>query len=536
MSGRKGRGTGIVLVTRILAVVALILIGIVAYMGYTAWSDTQEVFRDVTVELGTESLGIRAFMTEKAVGSRVSFVTDPGKIDLSEIQQTKIVLKHGTQNHTVLLTVQDTQAPAADIPQQWEASVLEDLPAAEALAAGVQDASEVRVYYAEEPVIPEDYSDVDVTLVLEDESGNKTEKVCRFHFTGWLLDSYVLELGQTLTPDALLTNPEKDQALAEQMDLSNVNTVGQHTITVTSGNTRADCVITVQDTTAPELKLQNVRIQPGETVEAKDFVVSVSDLSGDPEISVVGQLPDCSKNGTHTVTVEAKDLHGNATSREATLWVSDNRNPPEIKGAEEAMVVEKHTSPDFLAGVYAEDDIDGEIIADVDTSALDMTKAGTYYITYTAMDSSGNTGTYKRKVTVEPDEEDTAAKVKEVAESLPDDPEAIRDYVHDLIGYRGDAWGGDDPVWYGFTNHAGNCFVHANTLKALLDYKGYETQLIWVTNKSHYWLIIKLDEGWRHIDSTPSYQHEKVGLGTDKVRYQNLNGRNWDRSKWPKCE
>lgn len=535
MSGKKGKGTGMKLAIRILLVITLVLVGIVGFMGYTAWSDSQEVFRDVTVELGTESLGIRAFMTEKAVGSRVSFVTDPAKIDLSKIQQTNIVLKHGTKNHTVLLTVQDTQAPTAEIAQQQEISVAEEIPEAAALVGNIQDASEVKVYYAEAPVIPEDYSDVDVQIILEDAAGNQTQQTCRFHFTGWLLDSFVLELGETLTPDMLLTNPEKDQALMEQIDLRSINTLGEHTITVTSGNAQADCLIVVQDTTGPNLKLQNVRIKPGESVEAKDFVVSVSDLSGDPEISLVGELPDCSENGTHIITIEATDISGNVTSKEATLWVSDNMNPPEIKGAEEAMVVEKHSEPDFLAGVYAEDDIDGEIKADVDTSDLDLTKAGTYYITYTAMDSSGNTGTYKRKVTVEPDEEDTAAMVAEIAESLPNDPEAIRDYVHDTIAYSSN-WGGDDPVWHGFTVNSGNCYVHALSLQALLEYKGYETQLIWVTNESHYWLIIKLDEGWRHIDSTPSYQHEKVGLGTDKVRYQNLNGRNWDRSKWPKCE
>lgn len=536
MSGRKGKGTGIGLLIRILLVVMLILAGIVGFMGYTAWVDAQEVFRDVTVELGTEAVGIRAFMTEKAVGSRASFVSDPAKIDLSQVQQTELVLKHGTRNHTVSLTVQDTTAPTADIMQQQEVSVLEAMPEAAVLVSNIQDASEVSVYYAEEPVVPEDYSDVDVQIVLEDAHGNQTQLTSRFHFTGWLLESYVSELGSTLTADMLLTDPEKDQALMEQIDLSEVTTVGEHTVTVVTGNTQEVCVITIQDTTAPELKVQNVRIKPGETTEVKDFVVSSSDISGEPEISLVGDLPDCSKNGTHTITIEAKDINGNSTTREATLWVSDNMNPPKIRGADEAMVVEKHSEPDFLKDVYAKDDIDGEIEAEVDTSDLDLTKAGTYYITYSAIDSSGNTGTHKRKVIVEPDEEDTAALVAEIAETLPDDPESIRDYVHDLIGYRGDAWGGDDPVWYGLNNHAGNCYVHAHTLQAFLEYKGYETQLIWVTNESHYWLIIKLDEGWRHIDSTPSSQHEKVGLGTDKVRYQNLNGRNWDRSKWPKCE
>ena len=81
MSGKKGKKSGRKLLTRILLVVALILAGMVGFMGYTAWVDAQEVFRDVTVELGKEAVGIRAFMTEKAVASRASFVTDPAKID-----------------------------------------------------------------------------------------------------------------------------------------------------------------------------------------------------------------------------------------------------------------------------------------------------------------------------------------------------------------------------------------------------------------------------------------------------------------------
>jgi len=340
MSGRKGKKTGMKWLIRILLVVMLILAGVVGFMGYTAWVDSQEVFRDVTVELGTEALGIRAFMTGKAVGSRVSFVSDPAKIDLSQVQQTQVVLKHGTQNYTVSLTVQDTIAPAADVAQQQEVSVLEAMPEAAMLVSNIQDASEVKVSYAEEPQVPEDYSDVDVQILLEDAHGNQTRQTCRFHFTGWLLESFVLELGDTLTPDQLLTNPEKDQALMEQMDLSTVTTVGEHIITVATGNTQADCVITIQDTTAPELKVQNVRRMPGETVEVKDFVVSASDLSGDPEISLVGELPDCSQNGTHNITIEARDVSGNVTTREATLWVSDNMSPPEIRGADEAMVVE----------------------------------------------------------------------------------------------------------------------------------------------------------------------------------------------------
>ncbi|MGN1002847.1 MAG: immunoglobulin-like domain-containing protein [Oscillospiraceae bacterium] len=512
------------------------LCGAVGYMGYSVWSDSQTVFRNVTVELGAETLSIRDFMTDQAKEKRVSFVSDPSTVDLSKVGVTALTLKHGTQTYTVTLTVQDTLKPEAVIEQEHTVSIAEGFPEARELVQEVKDASDVRIYYAQEPWIPEDYSDSNITVVVEDVCGNKLEQSCRFHYYGWLKESCTLELGASLTPEMLLTDPERDGDLLDPVQLAEIaGSTGEHVLTVSTGNTQESCTVLVEDTTGPELELQNVRRYPGETVELEDFIVYTSDLSGEPQVRMVSEEPDCSVQTTYTVTIEAEDAWGNVTTADAILWVSKNMSPPEIKGASEPISMEKYSTVDFLEGVTAKDDIDGKCEVTVDTSSLDTSTAGTYYITYSSIDSSGNVGTYKRKVVVEPNEEDTAALVKELADSLPDDPELIRDYVRDNIAY-GSSWGGDDPVWYGFTNNTGNCFVHANCLKALLDYKGYETQLIWVTNKSHYWLIIKLDIGWRHIDSTPSYQHRKISLMTDAERYQNLNGRNWDRSLWPACE
>ena len=101
-------------------------------------------------------------------------------------------------------------------------------------------------------------------------------------------------------------------------------------------------------------------------------------------------------------------------------------------------------------------------------------------------------------------------------------------------------WGDDDPIWYGFNNRRGNCYVHAHCLKALLDYKGYNTQFIWVTDKSHYWLIIELNGGWKHIDATPGVYHSRYSLMNDTQRYETLvyygKNRDWDRSAWPACD
>ena len=131
--------------------------------------------------------------------------------------------------------------------------------------------------------------------------------------------------------------------------------------------------------------------------------------------------------------------------------------------------------------------------------------------------------------------EDTAAMVREIADSLGNDPEEIRDYVRSSIRYNHD-WGGEDPIWYGFTTRTGNCYVHAQCLKAIFDLKGIESQFIWVVDKSHYWLQVKIDGAWKHIDPTPGPSHSKYSLMSDAQRLSTLSGRKWDTSLWPACE
>jgi hypothetical protein len=179
------------------------------------------------------------------------------------------------------------------------------------------------------------------------------------------------------------------------------------------------------------------------------------------------------------------------------------------------------------------DEITGELTVDL---PRDLSATGTVRITVTARDASGNLTRVRRKITVLHDEEDTLALVKSIAAELGDDPEALRNYVRSSISYT-HSWGGDDPVWYGFTYRQGNCYVHALCLKAIFDEKGINNQLIWVTDKTHYWLIVEIEPGvWRHIDPTPSNIHSTYSLMTDDMRYWTLSGRNWDRSQWPACE
>ena len=386
----------------VLLLTAVLLLALLGWMGYTVWCDSQQVFHDVTIELGqTTSLSIRDFLTPLGNPARASFVTDPTSVDLTKVGRSSLTLKHGTQRKVVNLIVEDTTPPSVEVLPEFTVSVTDPLPQAGALVEKVIDLSQVRVYYAADPVTPDDYADTTVTIVVEDTSGNQTQGQCLFHFTGWLLESCTVELGNAPTPELLLANPEKDAGLLKQAELQEAAaSLGEHTLTVTTGRASAKCTVTVRDTTPPSLELRNVHRFPGKEVTAEDFVVSAEDISGKPVISAV-QLPDPYAEGAHTITIEAADSSGNVTRKEATLWISGDEDPPIIQGADKELTVQKDSSPNLLEGVSATDETDGKCDVTVDTSGLDLSKPGSYSVTYSAMDKSGNTAACQRTIIVE---------------------------------------------------------------------------------------------------------------------------------------
>lgn len=513
----------------------VLIVGLLALCGYQLWYYNLPKFQDVTVELGTETVRLGDFATQYAKTGKLGFVSDPGKVDLSRVGSEEIVLSHGSKQETVTLTVADTVAPEVTFVEKLTRRIDESLPEAKDFITDISDESETKVCFASDVVIPKDYSDITVTVVVEDAVGNTTQGSCVLTFS-WMQESFALEYGHTLAKEDLLLDPDRDASLIlqEEIDAVNAGAVGEYIVTGRVGQQTVDCHITVADTQGPELTLKNVRIPVRGWVNLNSFVESATDISGVADIRLMSE-PDVITPGKQTVLVEAEDIYGNITTQEAILWVANEYVPPHISGANSTLVLEKHSEVDLLEGVSAYDQQDGDCEVYCDTGSLDFHKAGTYYIIYSAVDNSGNEARMWRKVIVNHDQEDTDALVASIAEKLSDDPEAIRDYVRRSISYNHD-WGGEDPVWYGFTNRVGNCYVHAMCLKAIFDLKGIESQLIWVTNKTHYWLIVNIDGTWKHIDATPGRTHSRYSLMNDAQRLETLSGRTWDTTQWPACE
>ncbi len=510
-----------------LGAAALVLLTALALSGYTLFHYLQPKFQDVTMELGEEFPAITQFLTPYAKKEQVTLLTTSP--DISKAGDVALHFSHGGREETVILSVKDTTAPAVTFQNLTVDIDAQVKP--EDFLAEVKDFSPTTASFAADFDRPESGT-ADLEVVVTDASGNQTAGTCSVTYV-WMHEAVTLELGEKLTREMVLLNAERDGKLLSKTKVDKINKsgTGEYVLTLKRDGQTNTCTVTVQDTTPPTLKLKTVDIDLGDKVTVKKFIKESSDASGKVTTAFV-ETPSVKEEGTQQVTIEAVDKNGNKTTATATLHIHKDSKPPVFSGLK-AMTVQKNSTPNFKSGVKAVDAKDGAVEFSVNTSKVNLGKAGTYYATYTAKDAAGNKASARRKITVTHSDADTKELVQKLAAKVSSDPVEIMKYVRKTIKYNSN-WGGNDPVWYGLKNKAGNCYVHAKVLEAVLKEKGFKTQLIWVTDKSHYWNLVYVDGGWKHIDSTPGTKHP-TRLMNDEDRHNNLQGRDWDRSKWPVC-
>ena len=521
------------------ALIVVLVVGLVGTGCILYQMNQLPAFRDVTMELGGGLPTITQFLTELGDPEKAVLVTPSNQIDLTRVGQQLLTFRQNGKEETVTLTVLDTQAPVVAFREVT--LPLGTAPRAEDLVASVQDHSPVTVAFAQTPAVPETFGTVTAQVLVTDSSGNTTAGQCSIHYA-WLRDAITVELGDTLEIVDLLLRPEDAALYTDQaaVDRINASGLGTYLITGTNAGQSCQCVVTVRDTVGPDLKVKALVLEQGKTAMASEFVDTTWDLSGDVTVTLAKE-PDYTKLGVQTVTVEARDASGNVTAMETTLEIREDMTPPVFQGLGD-MRVEIDSTPDYAANVVAVDSKDGYVEFTFHAIQEDTSRSGSYYVIYTAVDKAGNKATAQRKVIVDHDQSDIDALVAKYADQLSDDPVEIMNWCYENIWYWGDGWGDGDPVWFGFTQWEGNCYVHAYCLQAILDYKGYETQIIWTTEKTHYWVLVNIggegeDAVWRHIDSTPGNIHLGYGLMDDEHRLWTLSGgRVWDFDQWPACE
>jgi hypothetical protein len=358
----------------------------------------------------------------------------------------------------------------------------------------------------------------------------------------------------TKTPDISKFIKDKDVQGTFITDLStiNMNVPSVYKIQIQIGKKAYTSNLEVKDTVAPTAEVVNQEIWAKEEKNAEAFVKDIVDATA-VKVSFKEQ-PDFSKGGAYEVLVMLEDSSGNKSELKASLIIKEDTEPPVINGTRNQNIYIGDAVA-YKKDVTVTDNRDENVKLEVDSSSVDLKKAGSYNVIYTAADSSGNTTTKtatfkvteKPKVAVNKQDLDVLAD-KVLATiitngmSKKEKAKAIYKWTKSHISYIDYS---DKSDWVkaaiqGFNQGKGDCFNYFATAQALLNRAGIENQGIIKINGHHYWSLINIDNGWYHFDTTPrkgDNNFYSLFMLTD-AQIENYskahnNSHVWDKAKYP---
>ncbi len=196
------------------------------------------------------------------------------------------------------------------------------------------------------------------------------------------------------------------------------------------------------------------------TTKSVTRTVHVADLTG-PDITVEGEVTvfkgyptsdivlnysaidlfdgDCTAsvervNNSDHIMLYATDKKGNKSEKKVNVKFVDDTKPPVITLKGEKFVLlnpgESYTDP----GASAKDDRDGDISNLITNSGMpDISKKGSYEITYTVTDKGGNKATAVRYIVVTPKRNETNPGQKVIYLTFDDGPSSNTPYILDIL-------------------------------------------------------------------------------------------------------
>lgn len=174
------------------------------------------------------------------------------------------------------------------------------------------------------------------------------------------------------------------------VDISKINfsRTGKYPITYSYNNIKTTITIELKDTIKPDLETQELTIDLGMKVEARDLIKAGYDSNR----TQVKFKQNYQFNEVGDQNVEIVICRGdNCITKQSVVHIKPkDTTPPEILGIRNLSVL-KDSDIDLLSSVSVKDNQDDSPILTIDSSNLDISKVGDYQITYHAKDRSLNT-------------------------------------------------------------------------------------------------------------------------------------------------
>ena len=546
----------------IISIISIIVISCLAIILFNIFRP--KIKNIVQIELGTQEIKIQDFLTEEKDAENAEFITDISQIDLSKVGTHEITIKLNNKEYKSVLEIKDTTAP--EVKFQDVCAYLDYQINPEDFIVEKNDKSNMEVSIGNEITI-NGFGYYHPIIIVKDEYGNQSSQVCLL-IISYIKNKITLEYGNKLTKQDLLFNFDEYQDTVNQEDLDVINNsdVGEYELKSNYQGQEKITKIIIQDTVAPELVLKNVSLYTGQTItDANQFVEKAEDLAG-VTLNILTEI-NYSTIGDQEVTIEATDGHGNKTSQKAILTIKEDKEGPVFSGLSDLKVT-KGSTADYKKGVTAKDDKDGDVEFTVDSSSVNLDKAGTYNVTYTATDKSGNATTQNRKVVVSEKTTTSSTSSSSTSNSSSSSSDvyakadefiakatsgvsgtsnkiiAIKNYLRNNIKYShrynaSNTGSVNNAAMKAFTAYEGDCYIHAAAAQVMFTRIGVQSIIVNALDYTHYWNMVDINGGWKHVDPTPGWAYADVDFMNDAKRLETLRRisgyeyRDWDRSKFP---
>lgn len=327
-------------------------------------------------------------------------------------------------------------------------------------------------------------------------------------------ESVFLETGSGQIPLEQFPKEGKPVQLLTDVSGIDLNQPGVHLLEFAYKKKTYQSSLHIVDTTPPTGTPVAQIIYNDETLTATDFVTDVQDIT---ETQIAFEtMPDFTKVGEQTVCVLLTDTSGNVGRVQAQLTVIADTTFP-MFSAMEALTVNIGQTVSYRKGITATDDRDGELTYQIDSSNVNLEKEGTYTITYTATDSSGNTTTAERTIHVSSslviNQELVEEKAKEILSKIIKEGMSDHDKIYTIFYYvRKNVAYSTAPnkdiysaAYHAMVKRKGDCYNYFAMAKVLLDQCGIDNLPVerYKGRSSHYWLLVNIGTGWYHYDPSP---------------------------------
>ncbi len=526
---KKVPNSGKQIIYAIVALFALLCIVVAILLG-SVFARPDFVARSVTVEAGRNSITASDFLLDK---NHAAEFADGVSYSLSEVGEYKIKLVIDGAVCSTKLIVVDTNAPTATVT---DLSVRRgsDLQA-EDCVSNVMDATVVDVKFKKKPDLDETGSR-DVTVILEDGAGNKTEYT--FVLTvvdehGLLYTHYVSELGEDLPAADVFTGKEGSGEYLSELSGISKDAAGIYMLQLLYEGMTYDVVLEIADRTPPSATVTPQTCY-NKIPSASDFISNIVDKSR-VVVSYETQ-PSFTASGTVNVNIVLTDAFGNSTVYSTYFTVTNDTEAPVIVTAPDSLEADAGGTIIWRAGVEATDD-SGHVELSLDHAAANLDVPGKYTVYIVAKDGAGNET--RRAVTLTVHDagvtEDmlnaTIAKIEKdllITSRMNSEEKvyAVFRYVYDTMKYSNTSKHIDwrKEAYEALSGaYTGDCFTYCAVSYAILRYLGFDAHIVERAESAkiegtgtHFWVLVNIgsatEPAWYHFDATP--QRSPYNLAT----------------------